>query len=87
MRSLQFAADVANSAGVIPVIGTIPPIRRDAEENHNAAAISSGIRGISGARIAPINRAFDTSDIGEDGKHPNDSGQRLIARLFAQQIY
>jgi len=87
VNSLQSVADIANREGVIAVIGTIPPITRDANENDNASAISSGIRGIRGARIAPINRTLGAGDIGEDGKHPNDSGQQKIAILFAQQIF
>ena len=86
VSSLQFAANVANSEGVIPIIGTIPPITRSAKENRNASAISAGIRGISGARIALINSAFSSSNIGPDGKHPNNSGQQIIANLFVQQI-
>ncbi len=87
ISSLQYAADVANDAGVIPIIGTIPPITRSVKENNNAAAISAGIRGIRGARIALIYRSLNGSNIGSDGKHPNDSGQQIIASLFAQQIF
>ena len=87
VSSLEYAADVAKNAGVIPVIGTLPPITRSSKENSNVAAISSGIRGIRGARIAPIYSATNGSHIGGDGKHPNNSGQDVIARLFAQQIY
>jgi lysophospholipase L1-like esterase len=87
VSSAQYAANVANDAGVIPVIGTIPPITRSSSENSNVDAINSGIRGISGARIALINRAMNGSHIGKDGKHPNNSGQEIIARLFADQIY
>jgi lysophospholipase L1-like esterase len=87
VSSLQYAANVAENAGVIPIIGTLPPITRSSKENSNVAAISSGIRGISGARIAPIYGSTNGSHIGGDGKHPNNSGQDIIARLFAQQIY
>ena len=86
ISSLRFAARVAIDAGVIPIIGTIPPISRDADENDNASAISSGIRGIRGARIARINRSVSIGDI-DDGKHPNDRGQEIIANLFAQQVF
>jgi lysophospholipase L1-like esterase len=86
VSSLQFIANVANSEGVIPIIGTIPPIPRSARENSNASAISAGIRGIGNARIALINSAFSRSDIGPDNKHPNNSGQQIIANLFVQQI-
>jgi len=87
INSIRYVVDVATMAGVIPVIGTLPPIPRTSKENNNAAAISAGIRGISDARIAPINRSLGGNNIGGDGKHPNDSGQDIIARLFAQQIY
>jgi lysophospholipase L1-like esterase len=86
INSMQYVVDVANQAGVIPVIGTLPPIPRSTKENNNAAAISAGIRGIADARIAPINRSLGGQNIGSDGKHPNDSGQQIIASLFAQLI-
>ncbi len=86
IQSLQNAANIANSAGVIPIIGTLPPISRSANSNANASAISAGIRGISNARIALINRSISISDI-EDGLHPNDRGQEIMARLFAEQIF
>ena len=85
--ALRSAAGVANAAGVTPVIGTLPPITRSTTENNNAKAISDGIRGIENTRIAPINSAMNGSHIGSDGKHPNDSGQEIIAKLFAQQIF
>ena len=87
VSSLQYAADVAINAGVIPVIGTLPPITRSSIENSNVDAINSGIRGISGARIAPISGAMNGSHISSDGLHPNQSGQDIIAIQFAQQIY
>jgi lysophospholipase L1-like esterase len=86
INSMQYVVDIANNAGVIPVIGTLPPIPRSSKENNNAAAISAGIRAIPDARIAPINRSLGGQNIGSDGKHPNDSGQQIIASLFAQLI-
>lgn len=86
ISSLRFAASVASGSGVIPVIGTLPPISRDLEENAAASAISGGILGIGGARIARIDSAVSISDI-SDGLHPNDNGQSIIGSLFAQQIY
>lgn len=86
ISSLRFVASLANGEGVIPVIGTLPPITRDIEENAAASAISGGILGIGGARIARINSALGPSDIA-DGVHPNDNGQSKIGSLFAQQIY
>lgn len=87
VAALRSAANVANAAGVKPVIGTLPPITRSTKENNNARAISEGIRGIENARIAPINSSTNGSHIGSDGKHPNDSGQEIIAQLFSQQIF
>lgn len=87
VSALRAAANVANGAGVIPVIGTLPPITRSTKENNNARAISDGIRGIDNARIAPINSSTNGSHIGSDGKHPNDSGQEIISQLFSQQIF
>lgn len=86
ISALQFAASVANGAGVVPVIGTLPPISRDVNENAAASAISGGILGIGGARIARIDAAVSISDIA-DGLHPNDNGQNIIGALFAEQIY
>ena len=86
ISSLRFAASVANGEGVIPVIGTLPPISRDLEENAAASAISGGILGIGGARIARIDSAVSISDIA-DGLHPNNNGQSIIGSLFAAQIY
>lgn len=86
ISSLRFVANVANQAGVIPIIGTLPPISRDADQNDAAFAISRGILGIGGARIARIDQAVSLSEI-SDGLHPNDSGQSKIGSLFAQQVF
>ncbi len=86
VSSLQFVANVASSAGAIPIIGTLPPITRSSTQNANASAISDGIRSIGNARIAEIAGAISPSLI-EDGLHPNDQGQAIIARLFAAQIF
>ena len=86
VNSLSFATNVAIEAGVIPIIGTIPPITNSSSENANVNSINAGILGISGARIARINRAISPSDI-TDGTHPNDRGQQIIAQLFSQQLF
>ena len=86
VNSLEYAANATSAAGVIGIIGTLPPITRSSSENAAASSISSGIRGISNARIADINRSLNGADIGSDGKHPNNSGQQKIANLFAAQI-
>jgi lysophospholipase L1-like esterase len=87
VNSLEYAANATSAAGVIGIIGTLPPIKRSSSENSAASAISSGIRGISNARIADINASLNGADIGSDGKHPNNSGQQKIANLFAAEIY
>ncbi len=84
--ALRKVTGVARDAGVVPVIGTLPPISRDPAQNDNASAISGGIAGISGARIARVDQVVSLADIG-DGLHPNDNGQAQIARAFAGQIY
>ncbi len=86
ISALRFVAGEANENGVIPVIGTLPPISRDANENANASAISGGIAGIGGARIARVDQVVSISDI-SDGLHPNDNGQAAIAQAFAGQIF
>ena len=86
VNSLEYAANATSAAGVIGIIGTLPPITRSSSENSAASSISSGIRGISNARIADINRSLNGADIGSDGKHPNNSGQQKIANLFAAEI-
>lgn len=86
ISALRFVAREAAENGVIPVIGTLPPISRDPSENANASAISGGILGIGGARIARIDQVVSLSDIG-DGLHPNDNGQAKIAQAFAGQIF
>ncbi|MFT5274605.1 MAG: lysophospholipase L1-like esterase [Saprospiraceae bacterium] len=86
IEAINFAARIALQAGVIPIIGTIPPITNSSDENDNVAAINAGIISINGARIARINQAVSPSDI-SDGTHPTDRGQRIIAQLFAEQVF
>lgn len=85
INAIKFAVRAAQDKGVIPIVGTLPPISRDAGQNANASAISAGIRRISGARIARVDAVVSINDIA-DGLHPNDTGQAQIARVFAEQI-
>ena len=85
ISAVSFAVRTAQDAGVIPIVGTLPPISRDATQNQRAAEISAGLRRISGARIARINSSVSINLI-DDGLHPNTQGQEIIARLFAEQI-
>jgi len=85
ISAVRFAVSAARDKGVVAIVGTLPPISRDAAQNRKASEISAGLRRISGARIADINKAVSINDI-DDGLHPNDNGQSIISRLFAEQI-
>ena len=85
VANLQRIADIGNAAGVTVVIGTLPPITRNAGENSRAAQISSGIAGINGARIAGIRADMNSATIA-DGVHPNNDGQRIIAVNFNERL-
>jgi lysophospholipase L1-like esterase len=84
--SLQTIAQICVNNGVVCVFGTLPPITASSLQNADALAISSGIRGIGSARIADFALAMDASHIGDDGIHPNDSGQRLIGQGFSNHL-
>lgn len=86
INAALFITRVTLENDAIPILGTLPPIGHSAG-NARASAISSGIRGVGGARIADIRAAFSGAHLGGDGLHPNDAGQRLIAELFAQQVF
>ena len=87
IANLQTMVDAARSRNVIPIVGTLPPITRDAGENARAESISAGIRSLSGARLAGVRGAFgDGRGLLVDGIHPNDTGQMIIADAFAQQF-
>ncbi len=86
ISGLRAIADLAQNAGVIALIGTIPRIPRDSSQNARAGEISSGIRGIGNARIVEIRNALAPSDVASDGFHPNASGQQLIADLFINAL-
>lgn len=85
ISGLRTIADIANSAGVIPIIGTLPRFTRDSAANARAGQISGGIRGIN-ARIVEIRGALAPSDISSDGFHPNANGQQIIASLFINAL-
>jgi|ETNmetMinimDraft_16_1059900.scaffolds.fasta_scaffold50137_2 lysophospholipase L1-like esterase len=87
ISGLRAIADLAQNAGVIALIGTIPRIPRDSSQNARAGEISSGIRGIGNARIVEIRNALAPSDVASDGFHPNASGQQLIADSFIRALF
>ena len=87
IANLQTMVDMARARNVIPIVGTLPPITRDATENFRAEQISAGIRGLSNARIAGVRGALgDGNATIADGVHPNQMGQQIIADAFAQQF-
>jgi len=87
ISNLQEMVDIARRNDVIPVVGTLPPIPRSSSEDRRAAEISRGIRGLRGARIAPVRGMLGNgSGLFEDGLHPTNRGQQLIAEAFAAQF-
>lgn len=85
INNLQQMVDIAGQNNVIAIVATLPPITRDSTENARAAQISTGIRGLSGARIADVRAVMNNSDIA-DGVHPDDGGQQKIAETMAAQF-
>lgn len=87
VSNLQAMVDIAQRNNVIAVVGTLPPITRSSSENRRAEQISQGIRGLQGARIAPVRGMLGSgAQTIADGVHPNNSGQQLIADAFATQF-
>ncbi len=87
LRNLQYMINFANSSGVTAIVGTLPPYLTTATLNQRSAEISSGIRSLSGARIAEVRNALgDGSVTLADGIHPNDVGQQIIADTFVGQL-
>ena len=87
LSNLQFMINAANSSGVIAVVATLPPYLTTATLNNRSAQISSGIRGLGGARIAEVRNALgDGSSTIADGVHPNAAGQQIIADVFSGQL-
>ncbi len=87
INNMRYLTRIAQEHSIIPILGTLPPILNSSADNSRAATISAAIRGISGARIADVRAAMSASDISSDGFHPNDTGQRIIATVFAGQVY
>lgn len=78
----------AEAAGVVIIVGTIPPILSNSSFNAEAAQISAGYRTL-GAPIAEVEGAFGggTPDLFiSDLFHPNNTGQQLIADAFLSNL-
>jgi len=87
INNLQQMVDIANNQNVIAIVATLPPITRSGTENARAAQISSGIRDLSGARIAGVRGALGNgAGLIADGVHPNDRGQQIITDTIANQF-
>ena len=87
ISNLQVMVNIANSAGVVAIVGTIPPNLRDAAEDARAAAISSGIRNLNSARIANVRENLaGGAGLFPDGLHPNSAGSRIIGSAFNDQL-
>jgi len=87
LSNLQGIINAGNAAGVKVVVGTLPPITRSSSSNSRSASISNGIRGLSGAAIADVRRAFgDGKSTIADGLHPNAKGQQIIADEFLKHL-
>ncbi len=87
ISNLQVMVNIANSRGVTAIVGTIPPIFRSESEDARAAAISSGVRSLNGARIARVRESLGGhSSYFPDGVHPNSEGSRIIGSAFNDQL-
>lgn len=84
-QQLQSMAEVARGNGVVPIVGTIPPmIGAAAQNNGRVNQLNNYIRSrVSDESyvMADVGAAFGGGGglIQNDGFHPNDSGQQVIA--------
>lgn len=87
IANLQEMANIAESLGVIAVIGTTITTTRSAEFDRKTANIAAGIRSIHNALIAESRVAFgDGNNLLADDVHPNAQGQRVIADEFINAL-
>ncbi|MGH1542465.1 MAG: SGNH/GDSL hydrolase family protein [Arenicella sp.] len=83
VSNMNFIVQAAVEAGVVPIIGTVPPNFESSTFNADGAQISASYRGIGGAVIANVREAFgNNAAFFQDGLHPNNDGQELIAQTF-----
>jgi lysophospholipase L1-like esterase len=87
VSNLQRMVNLAVAKKATVIVATLIPITRSSSgaENKRAAASSSGIRKLNGARIAEVRAGFDTRDTA-DGIHPNNAGQAYIAGVIRGQF-
>jgi len=87
VSNLQVMVNIANSMGVTAIVGTIPPNFRSASEDARAAAISSGVHNLNGARVALVRENLGgNSSYFPDGLHPNSAGSRVIGSAFNDRL-
>jgi len=73
--------------GVIPVVATIPPSSSNEGFNQRASTLSSYYRTL-GVSIAEVNSVYpnDSEFFQEDGFHPTNAGQEIIANAFVNAL-
>jgi acyl-CoA thioesterase-1 len=83
VSSMKSIVEAAKSAGVIPIVATLPPVPAKPDVNTKASGIS-GSYGSLGVTIANVRDAFRGKSglFQSDGFHPNNAGQELIADAF-----
>ena len=87
ISNLQDIVNAANNSGVVAVVGTLPPFLRSDQGNDLANCINVGIRDLIGADIADIQNILgDGRTTIEDGIHPNNNGQQVIAEEFLKHL-
>ena len=85
VEAMQQIVAESQAAGVIVIVGTLPPLPFEGRENI-ALQISAGYRTL-GVPIAEVEGAFGgNTDLIFDGIHPVNEGQQLIADAFISQL-
>jgi len=87
ISNLQAMVNIANSMGVVAIVGTLPPSLNDSTVNARTASISSGVRSLSGARIANVRENLGSgAGLFPDGLHPNAKGSQIIGAAFNDRL-
>lgn len=86
--AMAYIVNACVQAGVVPIVGTLPPnFQSDPEFDVIADQISAGYRALPGAVIANIRGALQgRSEFFFDGLHPDNNGQEIIASKFAEAL-
>jgi len=91
--NLRKIVRAAKEGGAIPVLATIPPRWRPAYGvfDHRHTELNRRIRSLASderAKLADVERAFGKNRelLLDDGFHPNDDGNRIIAVVFREAL-